>query len=717
MNFSRLSIRHQLVIIVLIVAIPAILVIYSYGKVQRSNDIDNAKLITQKISQRIVSQQETIAASTNQLFIALSKLPEIKHRDVAQTRTILSEILKQSPYYSNLFVADASGIVWASAIHSGERVSVADRRYFINALASGNLSSGEYHIARISQKPTLSLGYPLRDDSGETTDVLVAGISLDYMRAAFEPNTLPNGASFAVLDHKGIVLTRAIDPGKYMGKPSNPEVFQEMLAGPDEETSIGTSSVVGDNRIQTYRKLRLPGETNPYMYVRVGIPTGTVLSESSSNLLTSLAAYALALAVAVFLSWRFARVQIINKVMALQESSRRLADGHLDTKVSHEVQGGELGKLGQTFDAMAEKLAEREQALREREKNYRDIFNTTHDALFVNDTSGNIIEANRTACSMFGYAREELIGTSAGILMEGKPPHTPADAALLLEKSFKEGPQEFEWLCKRKTGELFWAEIAIISTNASQGMRALAVVRDISERKEIEKMKDALLSNISHEMRTPLTSMLGFLEFVIENELDAEQTRDYHATMYKETVRLNEMITNYLDMQKLKSNLYQYVFKRIIVDDLLDTVAAIFASPVSKRTIVIDKPEHTLAVSGDEDLLHQAFSNLLSNAMKYSQEGSTVTFGAKHEGSTVLFWVEDEGTGIPENALDKVFDMFYRVEGTTKRKVAGTGLGLALVKRIVDAHGGRVWAQSAMGKGSTFYVSLPVDNPLSEANA
>ena len=707
MKLSKLSIKHLLVLIVVIIAFPAIFIIISSGLKQRADDLNNAGITTQKLAQSIVSEQDVLVASTRQLFIALSQLPEVKHHKVSETREILAEILRQSPHYSNLFIADAAGNVWVSAIPLSESISVADRRYFINALSSGRLSSGEYHIARTSKKPTLNLAYPLRNESGTATDVIVAGFALDYYRKVFNPGSLPPGASFAILDHNGIILTRAIEPEKYIGKPSNPEILQHMLAGPDEETSIGTSSVVGDNRIQTYRKLRLDGEAKPYLFVRVGIPTDAVLSGANHDLYRNLTIYSLSLVVAALLSWRIGRKHIIDKVLALQRCSHRLAEGALDAKIAHEVHGGELGDLGQAFDTMAERLAEREQSLREREKNYRDIFNTTHDALFVNDSSGRIMEANRAAEKIFGYTREEFLGSSVGRLIAGTPPYAFADAVQMIEKSFTEGTQEFEWLCKRKNDELFWTEIAITPTSNPDGKQVLAVVRDITERKEVENMKEALLSNISHEMRTPLTSMLGFLEFVIENDLDAVQTRDYHVTMYKEAVRLNEMITNFLDMQRLKSNLHKYVFRPIDVGRFLEDVVAIFASPCSKHTIIINRSDDIPPISGDDELLHQAFSNLLSNAIKYSPEGSTVVLGARAEEDRVIIWVEDMGMGIPEDALDKVFEVFYRVEGSGQRRVTGTGLGLALVEKIVDVHQGRVWAESAVGKGTTFYVTLP----------
>ena len=706
MSLSRFSIKHLFFLIVAIIAFPAACIIINAGMQQRRAAIHDAERETQKLAETIVSEQKNLVASTRQLFIALSQSPEITSRKQVEVQAILAEILRLSPQYSNIFLADPTGIVWASAVPLSETVSVADRRYFKNALASGKLSSGEYHIARTTNKPTLNLGYPLKDSAGKVTTVIVAGFSLDYYRHIFDVYSLPQGASFALLDHQGIILTRAIEPEKYMGKPSNPEIFTYMLEGPEEETSIGASSVVGDDRIQTYRKLRLEGEATPYMYVRAGIPTETVMAEANAALLKNLVIYSIALIVAFFISWLIGKKFIINRILVLQRSSQRLAEGDLDTRVAEDVGGGEIGELGKAFDDMAQKLASREKALRESENNYRDIFNTTHDALFVNDDSGKITEVNRAAEFMFGYTRDEFLKLSVENLIAGVPPYSFAEALRLIEKSLEEGTQEFEWSSRRKNGESFWSEIAITPTSVIGERRVLAVIRDITERKEMEHMKEAMLSSISHEMRTPLTAMLGFLEFVIENQVEDAQLKDYHLIMHKEGERLNEMITNFLDMQRLKAKLQDYNFKPLEVRPLLEKVVAIFANPSAKHSISVNAPANLPPIFGDDELLHQALGNLLSNAIKYSPEGSEVILDARLEDDRVTIRVKDQGTGIPAESLERIFDMFYR-EDTSRRQVTGTGLGLALVKEIAAAHHGQVWAESTLGQGSTFYLSLP----------
>ncbi|MBP1729056.1 MAG: multi-sensor hybrid histidine kinase, partial [Deltaproteobacteria bacterium] len=222
----------------------------------------------------------------------------------------------------------------------------------------------------------------------------------------------------------------------------------------------------------------------------------------------------------------------------------------------------------------------------------------------------------------------------------------------------------------------------------------------------------------SHEMRSPLTAMLGFLEFVLENEVDDTQLKEYHTIMHKEAERLNETITNLLDMQRLKAKLHENNFKPLEVRPLLEEVVAIFDNPAAKHSIIVAAPANLPPIFGDDELLHQALRNLLSNSIKYSPEGSKIVLDARREDTCVTLWVQDAGMGIPSESVDRVFDMFYRVEGAARRQITGTGLGLALVKEIASAHNGQVWAESRLGQGSTFYISLPlVGNDTGEATA
>ena len=235
----------------------------------------------------------------------------------------------------------------------------------------------------------------------------------------------------------------------------------------------------------------------------------------------------------------------------------------------------------------------------------------------------------------------------------------------------------------------------------------LEIAFDISDRKGIERIKDELVSAVSHEMRTPLTAMLGYTEFILEHEVPQEQQKEYLRTIHHETERLNELIGNFLDLQRLKMRPEPLEVARLTVDSLLKETSDLFGAAPQKHRIVLDCPPGLPQVVGNVGQLHQVLVNLVSNAVKYSAEGTTITLGAHREGESVIMWVRDEGIGIPADMQEKIFERFYRIDNSDRRLVGGAGLGLALVREIVSAHSGRVWTESSEGKGSTFYVQLP----------
>jgi two-component system, OmpR family, phosphate regulon sensor histidine kinase PhoR len=235
----------------------------------------------------------------------------------------------------------------------------------------------------------------------------------------------------------------------------------------------------------------------------------------------------------------------------------------------------------------------------------------------------------------------------------------------------------------------------------------LEVAIDITEQKAMEQMKDELVSAVSHEMRTPLTAMLGYTEFMLENEVSPERRQEYLKTIHHETERLNELIGNFLDLQRLKMRPEPPDFSSLVVEDLIKEAADLFGAAPHKRGVEVDCPPDLPQVIGNAAQLHQVLVNLLSNAVKYSPEGTTITLGAAQDDDGVVIWVRDEGIGIPAEAQENIFERFYRIDNTDRRMVGGAGLGLALVREIVTAHHGTVWVESSPGRGSTFYVRIP----------
>jgi len=232
------------------------------------------------------------------------------------------------------------------------------------------------------------------------------------------------------------------------------------------------------------------------------------------------------------------------------------------------------------------------------------------------------------------------------------------------------------------------------------------VLRNVTDQRKLEKSREEAFSAVSHEMRTPLTAVLGFAQFMQENPTSAEQRQEYLGLILKEGERLKRLIDNLLNLQRLRAGFGLLNPGRVWLYPLLFEAAEHFRSLLTPRQIEIDCTPDLPPVQGETFKLQEAVANLLDNAVKYSPAGSPVVLGAQRDGNHVLVWVRDQGPGIPPGEQERIFERFYRLEG--QEKPAGAGLGLALVEEIAHAHRGQVWVESAPGEGSTFFLRLPL---------
>ncbi len=220
-------------------------------------------------------------------------------------------------------------------------------------------------------------------------------------------------------------------------------------------------------------------------------------------------------------------------------------------------------------------------------------------------------------------------------------------------------------------------------------------------------MQRTFVSIIGHELRTPLTTIQGFSELLGEGEWSMAEIKEFAADMAQDAQRLNRIISELLDLERMKSGRMSLNMDTMQLNALLKEVVARTRPGTHNHTFTMQLDERISQVQADEDKLTQVMTNLLSNAIKYSPAGGEILVTSQLEGEHVHIQVQDHGMGIPADALEKLFTPFYRVETTTTRYIQGTGLGLPIVKEIMEMHQGNVWAESTLGAGSTFHLSFP----------
>lgn len=239
----------------------------------------------------------------------------------------------------------------------------------------------------------------------------------------------------------------------------------------------------------------------------------------------------------------------------------------------------------------------------------------------------------------------------------------------------------------------------------------IGTLTDITEHKRVEQLKDELVSTVSHELRTPLTSLRGFAELMLKRSFAPDKQREFLTIIHQEATRLTGLINDFLDLQRMQSGRQVYNMTEIALEPLLRESATIFVPDQSRHVLQIEIDPSLPAVCVDVDCIRQVLGNLLSNAVKFSPRGGSIYVHARSVGKEVWVMVTDQGVGIPQEALSQLFTKFFRVDNADTRSIGGTGLGLALVKEIVETHGGRVWVESTRGEGSTFSFSLPAVPP------
>jgi len=234
------------------------------------------------------------------------------------------------------------------------------------------------------------------------------------------------------------------------------------------------------------------------------------------------------------------------------------------------------------------------------------------------------------------------------------------------------------------------------------------VLHDQTEIERVEKTRRDFIANVSHELRTPLTSIQGYAETLLDHNNVPEHVREFIEIIRKNATRMARLTEDLLVLARVESGEQSFNFQLTTPRELLDDAVQMFQDVAASRGIELSVMNTVSSpVSVDRDAIHQVFSNLIDNALKYGDTGKKILVGACETEDGVQFYVRDFGSGISSEHLPRLFERFYRVDKARSRESGGTGLGLAIAKHVVRAHGGNIKAESELNHGSTFYFTLP----------
>ena len=409
----------------------------------------------------------------------------------------------------------------------------------------------------------------------------------------------------------------------------------------------------------------------------------------------------------LFSVWR----RLSRGVDRLQTAAKAWSRGELDYRAETSA-GDELAHLGVDFNRMAAELKETVDQLTAQAL----LLDLAHDAIIVRDgPTGAILYWNRGAEQMYGWSRDEVMGQDLEAILKSQ---FAVDQAEVTQAFEARGHWQGELIESRRDG----SEIAVATRWARHAddngnlLATLIINTDITERRAVNKLKDEFVSIVSHELRTPLTSIrgsLGLLAGGLLGELPAKGQRLLDIAV-SNTDRLIRLINDILDIERMDSGVVQMDKRACDVDDLLTQTVDLMRAMADDASVELVLDSTRARLWADSDRLLQMLSNLVSNAIKFSDAGTKVALEAVDRGDTVLISVTDQGRGIPADKLEAVFERFHQVDASDSREKGGTGLGLAICRTIVQQHDGRIWVESGVGEGSTFFVELPILRSLEQ---
>ena len=355
-----------------------------------------------------------------------------------------------------------------------------------------------------------------------------------------------------------------------------------------------------------------------------------------------------------------------------------------------------------------------------RRERWEAVFRFTDEGIVIFDRKGIVVGFNPASTTITQWTTADAIGKPFGSIIKTASTDNHAAGVSPLARILGEGVTiaNSEQLIESRNGGRVWTEISYspIFDDSGRVTSGIAIIRNTQKDREIEEIKSDFISIVSHELRTPLTAIKGFLSMVIKNDFGPLNDKQSHylTRVYQSNQRMIDLVEDLLDVSYIESGKINLAINPVGLDSVITDVVAELAGKGEANDISIKVKRHAKLplVLADETRLHQIMLNLLDNAIKYSMPGSVVQIDCTIQGDELITTITDQGVGIGKGQIDRLFTKFGRIYNPMSVQAGGSGLGLYIVKNLVESHGGRVWVTSQEGKGSKFRFSVPIAKQL-----
>jgi two-component system phosphate regulon sensor histidine kinase PhoR len=583
-------------------------------------------------------------------------------------------------------------------------------KFFLSYLAIITLLFGSFYLysSIITRKAYVSsLGDRMEREArlvGTTTPWSLDNQALDLFSGDLDREL---GTRITIIGIDGQVLGDSLEPSSTMeNHASRPEVVEALATGTGQ--SVRYSTTTGYDLL--YRAF-LQSDGTDRRIVRLAIPLSDIQQVIDSLRRTLLVAFVGFSSLGLLLSYGFSR-QLTARIKRLTNFARQVAQGIFPRNFFAQSGHDELDALERHLSEMSEKIRENiEQVVAEKEK-ANSILRCMVEGVLVLDPKGRVLVINQQAERMFHLPQAGDI-RGASILELSRRPEMRQIINDVLAFDFTNRPYRKE--VELDEGRWFRVNAVRFRLDQNRESGCVLVFHDITEIKQLEVLRSDLVANVSHELRTPLTAIRGYAETLRQSPPDdPADAQHFLSIIESHAERLSRLTEDLLTLSDLESGKVELDFTSVDIGRIVQSVLEVFSDAANRKQVTLEQViEPGLpAVMGDVDRLQQLVINLVDNAVKYTPVSGTVTVKAQraliNNGiCAVELSVADTGVGIPEQAIPRLTERFYRVDKARSRGLGGTGLGLAIVKHIAQAHGAQLKIESALHKGTMVSVLLP----------
>lgn len=395
--------------------------------------------------------------------------------------------------------------------------------------------------------------------------------------------------------------------------------------------------------------------------------------------------------------------RITNPLRGMGRAARQFAEGDFKHRIPAQ-EAREMDQLGESLNTMSGQLSKTLSTLSEQRNEQQTVLSSMTEGVLAIDKKERVIHMNRVAGEILDVNHKEA---KHSMLQQSVRYANLQEFIKTVLGSQK--PRSRALTLRGETEKQIQANGTVLQNADGEAIGALVVLRDVTQLRHLETVRSDFVANVSHELKTPITSIKGFVETLLSEEWNHDtETRRFLEIINQQSGRLNAIIDDLLTLSRLEQKDGQVMTEEINLSSTLESAIYLCQLQAAKKKIQIEMvcpPDLTLSINAP--LLEQALVNLIINAVKYSDAEKKVLVLAEEQEKEVVLYVKDEGFGIEHKHLDRLFERFYRVDTARSRKLGGTGLGLSIVKHIVQAHGGTIRVESKVGAGSTFIITLP----------